>query len=354
MAAAEVQAQTELALTKVGALKKFLNSPETLLAESLAGLAGAHADILKLGPDGRYVCRRQPVAGKVALISGGGAGHEPLHAGFVGQGMLDAACPGQVFTSPTPDQMLTAIAAVDGGAGVLFIVKNYAGDVMNFEMAAEMAGASSGPEILTVLTNDDVAVEESTWSSSRRGVAGTLVVEKLLGAAAEQGMGLTDLKALGDRTNSRTRSMGVALSSCTVPAAGTPTFNLGEAEIEMGVGIHGEPGRRRQAFTSADAITDELLQAICDDLAAAGLEPGDILLFINGFGGTPLMELHLLYNSARHRLEQRGFRVQRSLVGPYVTSLEMAGASITVSLLDDQALRLWDSPVHTAALRWGC
>jgi dihydroxyacetone kinase-like protein len=343
-------------------LKKFLNSPETLLAESLAGLAGAHADILKLGPDGRYVCRRQPVAGKVALISGGGAGHEPLHAGFVGLGMLDAACPGQVFTSPTPDQMLAAIAAVDGGAGVLFIVKNYAGDVMNFEMAAEMAGemapqmtaAGSGPEILTVLTNDDVAVEESTWSSGRRGVAGTLVVEKLLGAAAEQGMGLADLKALGDRTNSLTRTMGVALSSCTVPAAGTPTFNLGEAEIEMGVGIHGEPGRRRQAFTSADAITDELLQAICDDLAAAGLEPGDILLFINGFGGTPLMELHLLYNAARHRLEQRGFRVQRSLVGSYVTSLEMAGASITVSLLDGQALRLWDSPVHTAALRWGC
>jgi len=250
--------------------------------------------------------------------------------------------------------MLAALAAVDGGAGVLFIVKNYAGDVMNFEMAAEMAAAGSGPEILTVLTNDDVAVEESTWSSGRRGVAGTLVVEKLLGAAAEQGMGLADLKALGDRTNSLTRTMGVALSSCTVPAAGTPTFNLGEAEIEMGVGIHGEPGRRRQAFTSADAITDELVQAICDDLAAAGLEPGDILLFINGFGGTPLMELHLLYNAARKRLEQRGFRVQRSLVGPYVTSLEMAGASITVSLVDEQALRLWDSPVHTAALRWGC
>lgn len=343
-------------------MKKFLNSPETLLAESLAGLAGAHSDILKLGSDGRYVCRRQPVAGKVALISGGGAGHEPLHAGFVGLGMLDAACPGQVFTSPTPDQMLAAIAAVDGGAGVLFIVKNYAGDVMNFEMAAEMASemtsemaaAGSELEILTVLTNDDVAVEESTWSSGRRGVAGTLVVEKLLGAAAEQGMGLADLKALGDRINSLTRTMGVALSSCTVPAAGTPTFNLGEAEIEMGVGIHGEPGRRRQAFTSADAITDELLQAICDDLAAAGLEPGDILLFINGFGGTPLMELHLLYNAARHRLEQRGFRVQRSLVGSYVTSLEMAGASITVSLLDGQALRLWDAPVHTAALRWGC
>ena len=353
MAAAEVQAQTELALAKVGALKKFINSPETLLDESLAGLAGAHADILKLGPDGRCVCRRQPVAGKVALISGGGAGHEPLHAGFVGVGMLDAACPGEVFTSPTPDQMLAALEAVDGGAGVLFIVKNYAGDVMNFEMAAEMAGASSGPEILTVVTNDDVAVEESTWSSGRRGVAGTLVVEKLLGAAAEQGMELADLKALGDRTNSRTRTMGVALSSCTVPAAGTPTFNLGETEIEMGVGIHGEPGRRRQAFTSADAITDELLQAICDDLAAAGLEPGDILLFVNGFGATPLMELHLLYNSARSRLEKRGFRVQRSLVGSYVTSLEMAGASITLSLLDDQALRLWDAPVHTAALRWG-
>ena len=326
-------------------MKKLINAPETVLAESLDGFAAAHADIVALGPERKFVRRAKLAPGKVALVSGGGSGHEPLHAGFVGSGMLDAACPGQVFTSPTPDQMIAAAEAVDGGAGILFIVKNYEGDVMNFDMAAEMAGR----EIMKVVTDDDVAVETSTYSTGRRGVAGTLIVEKIVGAAAEEGRSLADLKALGDRVNARTRSMGVALSSCTVPAAGKPTFTLGEDEMEMGVGIHGEPGRRRVKLAPADAIADEMVAAVAGDLA----ESGDAILLVNGFGGTPLMELYLMYHAARSRLERRGIRVRRSLVGTFVTSLEMAGCSITVSLLDDEIARLWDAPVHTAALRWG-
>jgi dihydroxyacetone kinase-like protein len=302
-------------------------------------LAGA------LGAERKFVRRATGKRGKVALISGGGSGHEPLHAGFVGVGMLDAACPGQVFASPTPDRMIAAAEAVDGGAGILFIVKNYEGDVMNFDMAAEMAGR----EIAKVVTDDDVELETSTYSTGRRGVAGTLIVEKIVGAAAEQGRGLSDLKSLGDRVNSRTRSMGVALTSCTVPAVGRPTFTLGEDEMEMGVGIHGEPGRRRVKLASADAIADEMIGTIASDLGATG----DAILLANGFGGTPAMELYLMYNSARDRLKNRGIRVRRSLVGNYVTSLEMAGCSITLSLCDDEALRLWDAPVDTAALRWG-
>jgi dihydroxyacetone kinase-like protein len=316
-----------------------------VLAESLDGFAAAHADIVALGPERKFVRRAKPRSGKVALISGGGSGHEPLHAGFVGLGMLDAACPGQVFTSPTPDQMVEAAEAVDGGAGVLFIVKNYEGDVMNFEMAGEMAGR----EVATVLTNDDVAVEASTWSTGRRGVAGTMIVEKIVGAAAEEGRSLAELKALGERVNKRTRSMGVALTSCTVPSAGTPTFTLAEDEMEMGVGIHGEPGRRRVKLTSADAIAEEMTTAIRSELG----DSGDALLLLNGFGGTPAMELYLMYHAARTLLEKRGLRIRRSLVGNYVTSLEMAGCSVTVSLLDDEVARLWDAPVHTAALRWG-
>jgi dihydroxyacetone kinase-like protein len=327
-------------------MKKLINSPETVLAESLAGFAAAHADILLLGEDMKFVRRRDLTPGKPALISGGGSGHEPLHAGFVGHGMLDAACPGQVFTSPTPDQMLAAVAAVDQGAGTLFIVKNYEGDVMNFEMAAEMAGT----EILTVRTDDDVAVETSTYSTGRRGVAGTLVVEKVVGAAAEAGMPLARLKALGDEVNARTRSMGVALTSCTVPAAGTPTFSIGEGEMEMGVGIHGEPGRRRVPLMKADAIADEMVAAIADDFA--GDAGGPTLLFVNGFGATPAMELYLMYHAARTRLETRGFSVARSLVGSYVTSLDMAGCSITVTRLSDEIAGHWDAPVRTAALRW--
>jgi dihydroxyacetone kinase-like protein len=326
-------------------VKKLINAVDTVLSESLDGFAEAHADIVALGAERKFVRRAALKQGKVALLSGGGSGHEPLHAGFVGRGMLDAACPGQVFTSPTPDQMIAAAEAVDTGAGVLMIVKNYEGDVMNFDMAAEMAGR----EIMKVVTDDDVAVETSTYSTGRRGVAGTMIVEKVVGAAAEEGRDLAALKALGDKVNGRTRSMGVALTSCTVPAAGKPTFTLGEDEMEMGVGIHGEPGRRRVKLGTADAIADEMVAAIAGDLGKGG----DALLLVNGFGGTPSMELYLMFHAAKTRLEKRGLRIRRALVGNYVTSLEMAGCSITVSLLDEEVAALWDAPVHTAALRWG-
>jgi dihydroxyacetone kinase-like protein len=327
-------------------MKKFMNSVDTVLTESLDGFVAAHADILALGEAHKFVRRKVLKPGKVALISGGGSGHEPLHGGFVGHGMLDAACPGQVFTSPTPDQMLAAAASVDTGAGCLFIVKNYEGDVMNFDMAAEMADG-----ILQVVTNDDVAVENSSYTTGRRGVAGTLVVEKIVGAAAEQGMALANLKALGDRVNAATRSMGVALTSGTVPAAGRPTFDIGDGEMEFGVGIHGEPGRRRDTLKSADAIAGEICAAILGDLGEKASGPA--LLFINGFGGTPLMELYLMYNSARKIFAAHGVTVTRSLVGSYVTSLDMAGCSITLTMLDAETTALWDAPVHTAALRWG-
>jgi len=327
-------------------MKKFMNSVDTVLTESLDGFVAAHADILELGDGHKFVRRKVMKPGKVALISGGGSGHEPLHGGLVGHGMLDAACPGQVFTSPTPDQMLAAAEAVDTGAGCLFIVKNYEGDVMNFDMAAEMADG-----ILQIVTNDDVAVENSSYTTGRRGVAGTLVVEKIVGAAAEQGMVLKELKALGERVNAATRSMGVALTSCTVPAAGKPTFDIGDGEMEFGVGIHGEPGRRRDTLKSADAITEEICAAILGDLGDTA--KGSALLFVNGFGGTPQMELYLMYNSARKIFEKNGVAVTRSLVGSYVTSLDMAGCSITLTMLDDEMTALWDAPVHTAALRWG-
>jgi dihydroxyacetone kinase-like protein len=327
-------------------MKKFINSVDTMLAESLDGFAAAHADIVLLGPERKFVRRRTPNANKVALISGGGSGHEPLHAGFVGIGMLDAACPGQIFTSPTPDQVVEAAAAVGGNAGVLFIVKNYAGDRMNFEMAAEIF---DGPAA-TVMTNDDVAVEKSTYSSGRRGVAGTLVVEKIVGAAAEQGMDLNACAALGAEVNEKTRSLGVALTSCTVPAAGTPTFTLGADEMEMGVGIHGEPGRETVSLVSADAVAEHLVNAIVTDFDHHA--SGNVLLFVNGFGGTPAIELYLMYNAARRLLEKRNFAVARSLVGSYVTSLEMAGCSISVTQLDAKLTALWDDHVHTAALRW--
>jgi phosphoenolpyruvate---glycerone phosphotransferase subunit DhaK len=327
-------------------MKKFLNSQQTLLDESLDGFAAAHTDIVIVGEERKFVRRRILAPGKVALISGGGSGHEPLHAGFVGQGMLDAACPGQIFTSPTPDQMVAAVEAVDQGPGAVFIVKNYEGDVMNFEMAAEMTDGRCA----TIVVDDDVAVEASTYSTGRRGVAGTLIVEKIVGAAAEKGMGRADLQALGKSVNRRTRSMGVALTSCTVPATGKPNFELAADEMEMGVGIHGEPGRRRVKLASADAIADEMTAAIVGDL---GNPPGgEALLLINGFGGTPLIELYLVYNAARRLLEKRGLRIARSLVGSLVTSLEMAGCSITVSQLDPETTALWDHPVHTAALRW--
>ena len=328
-------------------MKKLINAVGDVLSESLQGFAEAHADLVKIAQDPTYVIRADaPVHGKVALLSGGGSGHEPLHAGFVGHGMLDAACPGQVFTSPTPDQMVAAAEAVDGGAGLLLIVKNYAGDIMNFEMAAEMLG-----DVATVITNDDVAVEGSTFTTGRRGVAGTMLVEKIVGAAAEAGTDLAACKALGERVNAATGSMGVALTSCTVPAAGSPTFTLAGDEMEMGVGIHGEPGRRRVKLAGADALAAEMVGAICASLKTRSGER--VLLLVNGFGGTPLMELYLMYHAAAQQCRARGLVVARSLVGNYVTSLEMAGCSFTLARLDDEMISLWDAPVHTAGLRWG-
>ena len=328
-------------------MKKLINHVDTVLAESLDGFAAAHADIVTLGPARQFVRRRTLKPGKVALISGGGSGHEPLHAGFVGHGMLDAACPGQIFTSPTPDQMLAAAESVHAGGGVLFIVKNYSGDMMNFQMAAEMLDKENA----TVVINDDVAVENSTYTTGRRGVAGTLLVERIVGAAAEAGQGLAELKAVGDAVNRCTASMGVALSSCTVPAAGQPTFQIAADEMEMGVGIHGEPGRRRVKMTSAQDIAAEMINNVLKDLS---LKRGqEVILLVNGFGGTPLMELYVMVNAARLLLEGAGIKVARYLAGSYVTSLEMAGCSITVCAVDASMLSLWDAPLHTAALRWG-
>ena len=328
-------------------MKKLINHVDSVLAESLDGFAAAHADILTLGEGRQFVRRRTLKEGKVALISGGGSGHEPLHIGFVGHGMLDAACPGQIFTSPTPDQMLAAAESVDTGAGVLFVVKNYSGDMMNFQMAAEMLDRESD----MVVINDDVAVENSTYTTGRRGVAGTLLVERIVGAAAELGEGLAHLKALGDSVNRCTASMGVALSSCTVPAAGQPTFQIAADEMELGVGIHGEPGRRRVKMASADDIAAELTGNVLKDLS---LKRGqEVVLLVNGFGGTPLHELYVMVNAVHRILEGAGVNAVRHLTGSYVTSLEMAGCSITVSAMDSSMLSLWDSPLHTAALRWG-
>jgi len=327
-------------------MKKFSNLPIELVYESMQGFAAAHAGLVEVCMDPLFVRRKSLNPSKVALISGGGSGHEPLHTGYVGVGMLDAACPGQVFTSPTPNQMLAAAKAVGSQAGVLFIVKNYAGDVMNFQMAMDMMEG----EFASVLVNDDVAVESSGRSSGRRGVAGTLVVEKIVGAAAERGDDLAACKHLADLVNARTASMGVALTSCTVPEAGVATFEIGPNEIEIGVGIHGEPGRRRAALQPAATIAQELMGAILKDLSP---KPGqEVLLFVNGLGGTPLMELYLLYNEAAEYLRKAGIVPVRSLVGNYTTSLEMAGASLTVTLLDDEFKALWDAPVATPALRW--
>ena len=328
-------------------MKKFINHVDDFLVESLAGFGAAHSDLVVLNQEPVFVRRKTLKPGKVALISGGGSGHEPLHIGFVGYGMLDAACPGQVFTSPTPDQMMAAAQAVDTGAGTLFIVKNYSGDLMNFEMASEM---SELPNAM-VLINDDVAVENSSYTTGRRGVAGAVIVEKLVGSLAEGGADLEQCKAFGDRINKHTASMGVAFSSCTVPAAGTLTFKIGDDEIEVGVGIHGEPGRRRARFAAADAIAGELLTAIVADLKPpAGAE---LLVLINGLGGTPLGELYLLFNSTRLWLQQRDLKIARVQVDSLTTSLEMAGASITLCVMNDEMLRHWDSAVHTPSLRWG-
>ncbi|MBE0439730.1 MAG: dihydroxyacetone kinase subunit DhaK [Gammaproteobacteria bacterium] len=329
-------------------MKKIINGVDSLLEESLSGFAKAHSDIIQLNSTPHFVSRKNgSQTPKVALISGGGSGHEPLHTGLVGMGMLDAACPGQIFTSPTPDQMMAAAQAVENGAGVLFIVKNYAGDVMNFEIAAEMLECQHQ----TVLVCDDVSLDKD-HSTGRRGVAGTLIVEKIVGAAAEAGASLQQCKDLGDRVNNATASMGLALTSCTVPALGRPTFDIGSNEIEMGVGIHGERGREPMDLTSASEMVAHLVAAI--DKALQPQQGQKVLLHVNGFGGTPLMELYLIYDLAAQYWQEKGVEIVRSLVGNYTTSLDMAGASVTLTLLDDDMLTYWDAPVHTANLRWGC
>ena len=332
-------------------MKKLLNDPADLGRESLQGFGAAHADLVRVSLDPMYVVRADaPVAGKVGILSGGGAGHEPMHGGFVGPGMLDAACPGEVFTSPTPDQMLEATKAVDGGAGVLHIVKNYTGDVLNFEMAADLAKADGIP-VEAVVTNDDVAVQDSLFTAGRRGVGVTVLAEKIVGAAAEEGRDLAGVAELCRRVNAEGRSMGMALTSCTVPAAGKPTFELGENEMEIGIGIHGEPGRERLPLAPAKEIVALLTEPILEDLPFAS---GDrVLAFVNGMGGTPLIELYLVFNELHQLLEGHGITIERNLVGPYITSLEMAGTSITLLRLDDELVRLWDAPVRTAGLRWG-
>ncbi len=333
------------------AMKKFLNEPGDIVKESLAGLAAAHGDLLRYDEAAQIVVRSDaPVRGKVGLVSGGGSGHEPMHGGFVGRGMLDAACPGEVFTSPVPDQMMAATKAVDGGAGVVHIVKNYTGDVLNFKMAADDA-ADEGIEVESVLTDDDVAVQDSLYTAGRRGVGATVLLEKIAGGAAERGDDLKAVAGVGRRVNERARSFGVALSSCTPPASGKPMFDLPDGEMEFGIGIHGEPGRRRGPVVSAHEIVETMLEAILSDLKPA--EGAKLLAFVNGMGGTPLIELYLLYNEVDKQLRAVGLQPTRNLVGSYITSLEMAGASITLLELDDELTALWDAPVHTPALRWG-
>jgi phosphoenolpyruvate---glycerone phosphotransferase subunit DhaK len=329
-------------------VKKLINAPDTVLADALAGLAAAHPS-LAVDLDQRMITRAGgPTAGKVGLVSGGGSGHEPLHGGYVGYGMLDAACPGEIFTSPVPDQITAATEAVDGGAGVLHIVKNYTGDVLNFQLAAELAG-EDGVQVESVLVNDDVAVEDSTYTAGRRGTGATVFVEKIAGAAAERGADLAAVAALGQEVNERSRSFGVALTACTVPAAGKPGFQLAEDEIELGIGIHGEPGRRRGPLQPAREIAGVALDAIAADLPLSG----EVLVMVNGMGGTPLMELYVVFTAVREWLDGHGVRIARSLVGNYITSLEMAGCSITVCGLTPQLTELWDFPVETPALRWG-
>jgi len=331
-------------------LKKLINTPETEVKDAMAGMAAAHPDLIRVEYDPNVIIRKDaPRKGKVGLVSGGGSGHEPLHGGYVGLGMLDAACPGAVFTSPTPDQMARATAAVDGGAGVLHIVKNYTGDIMNFEMAAELA-RGEGAKVNAVITNDDVAVQDSLYTAGRRGVGVTVLVEKIAGACAEAGADLDTVSALAKKVNANGRSMGMALTSCIVPAAGKVTFEIADDEIEMGIGIHGEPGRERTKLKSADEIAEILTMAVVNDIP---YKSGDeVLAMVNGMGGTPLIELYVIFNAVNRYLAGKGIKVTRSLVGNYITSLEMAGTSVTLLKLDPELTKFWDAPVHTPALRW--
>jgi dihydroxyacetone kinase-like protein len=332
------------------AMKKLINKVDDLVPESLAGLQAAHPDLVRIDTANNNVIRKDaPKQGKVGLISGGGSGHEPMHGGYVGMGMLDAACAGNVFTSPVPDQMEAATRAVDGGKGVLHIVKNYTGDVLNFEMAAELVAGEI--PVKAVVTNDDVAVQDSLYTAGRRGVGVTVLLEKIVGARAEAGASLDEVAATAEKVNGQGRSMGLALTSCIVPAAGTPTFDIGDDEVEVGIGIHGEPGRRREKLRPVDEMAEWLVTPIVQDL---GLKGGDtVLAFVNGMGGTPLIELYTAFNSVNKILGGQNIKIGRSLVGNYITSLEMAGFSVTLLKLDDELTKLWDAPVHTPALRWG-
>lgn len=332
-------------------MKKLINDPKHVVDEAVAGMALAHADLIRVETDPTFLVRNDaPVEGKVGIVSGGGSGHEPMHGGLVGPGMLDAAVPGAVFTSPTPDPILAATKAVDAGRGVLHIVKNYTGDVLNFETAADLALAEE-IEVRAVVIDDDVAVKDSLYTAGRRGVAGTVLVEKIAGAAADRGDDLDAVAAIAERVNKNVRSMGVALTPCTVPHAGEPSFDLPDDEIEIGIGIHGEPGRERVGLEPADRIVDRLLEPILDDLPFSSGD--EVLLFVNGMGGTPLIELYIVYRRAAEVLAERGITVSRHLVGNFTTSLEMQGCSISVLKLDDEFTELWDAPVQTAALRWG-
>ena len=332
-------------------MKKLINKAEDVVREELEGVALAHADLVKVHFDPDFVYRVDaPVKGKVAVISGGGSGHEPMHGGFVGMGMLDAACPGQVFTSPTPDQMLEATKMVDGGAGVLHIVKNYSGDIMNFEMAADMA-SDEGIEVESVIIDDDVAVKDSLYTQGRRGVGTTVLAEKICGAAAEKRLDLKKVADLCRKVNGWGRTMGMALTSCTTPMAGKPTFDLADDEMEIGIGIHGEPGRKRMKVKTADEVTEMLAEAIISDLP---YKAGDkVLAFVNGMGGTPPIELYIIYRKLEQICDAKGIKIVRNLIGPYITSLEMQGCAITLLKMDDELLELWDAPVNTPGLRWG-
>ncbi len=331
-------------------MKKLLNDPAEVVRESLAGLAAAHGDLLRYDSEAQILVRADAPGNKVGLVSGGGSGHEPMHGGFVGAGMLDAACPGEVFTSPVPEQMLAATKAIDAGKGVVHIVKNYTGDVMNFKLAAEDA-EDEGIQVESVLIDDDVAVQDSLYTAGRRGVGATVLAEKIAGAAAQRGADLASVAGLARRVNERARSYGIALSSCIPPAAGAPIFELPDGEMEVGIGIHGEPGRERRPLGSAGEIAELMIEAVVSDLAPA--DGAAVLPFVNGMGGTPQLELYLVYGEIDRRLRERGLRPQRRLVGSYITSLEMAGASLTLLELDDELTALWDAPVHTPALRWG-
>lgn len=333
-------------------MKKLINDAEHVVVDSLVGVAAAHSDTQRVDLDNMIVYRATPTRpGKVAIVSGGGSGHEPLHSGFVGEGMLDAACCGQVFTSPVPDQIMAATQQVDAGAGVLHIVKNYTGDVMNFEMAAEMAAAESGVRVESVIVEDDVAVQDSLYTAGRRGVGLTVLMEKLVGAAAEEGRDLDQLAALARQISDDGRSFGVAINACTVPAAGKPSFDLADDELELGIGIHGEPGRERATLQGARQVADQLIEPIMADADFTG-EP--VIAMLNGMGATPLIELYLMYGEVAKLLKDRGITIARNLVGNYITSLDMAGCSLTLLRANDELLKLWDAPVNTPGLRWGC